>query len=419
VEGILWIPGSESTIGTGRAGGVGGDMVIVNVSLDQIDQIKWDMKQSNSARSGWIYTSAEIPASAELTFTGTGFQWIACKEPQGGIVSIFLDGRSVGEVNLFSSEPMYDQMVYAMDGFSGGEHNLLLKYDRKGDSSQRYNGRLNMDMIIVGKGGGDSVKIGASDPRIRYLPLKFRHTLHTKGTGRGVEQAFRELSADGCFLILAHPNSRLETTGEHQGMQLWNSSGYTFDELDSIFGNPSRGIKPLLYLPHALEIGNRGYDFSDRTAYRNAEEKWDYVLSKGQRVLGTASDDTHGKVMPEGWIVVNTRAAARNELTIPDVMESLFSGNYYSSQGPTMDIGVDESAFTIRTGHPSLIEFISRGEVVQQDSDVTAATYIFRGDEGYVRARVTREDPKWKEVDGGIGRKRSAWSNPVYIVREN
>jgi hypothetical protein len=306
-----------------------------------------------------------------------------------------------------------------MVGLSNGEHNLLLEYGRKGDSSQRYNGRINMDMIIVRKAGGDWEKIGAPDSRFRYLPLKYRHAFHTKGTGRGVENAFRELSADGCFLVLAHPNSRLETTGEHKGMQLWSSSGYTFDELDSIFGNPSKGIKPLLYLPHALEIGNRGYDFSDRTAFRNAEEKWDYVLSKGQRVLGTASDDTHGKVEPQGWVVVNTRAPSRNELTIPDVMESLFSGNFYASQGPAMDIVVNESTFNILTGHPSLIEFISRGNVVQRDTNVTSATYVFRGDEGYVRARVTREDQNWKEVGGGIGRKRSAWTNPVYIVREN
>ena len=260
---------------------------------------------------------------------------------------------------------------------------------------------------------------GARNSALIYQPNKYKHAAHPTGVGRGVEEPLRILSEDGSFLVLAHPNARLETKGEHLGNQIWTSAGYTYEELDIIFGNPEKDIEPLSYLPHALEIGNSAYDFSPRTDFRNAEDKWDYLLKQGHRIMGIASDDSHGKTRFMGWIVVYTTSSTREELTLENVMESLFSGNFYSSQGPNMDIAINEKQFTIKTDHPSLIEFISNGEVNFFESNSLVATYSIRGNEGYIRGRVTREDKEWEYIEGGIGRYRSAWTNPLYIIKKN
>ncbi len=416
VDGILWLPGNEGVIGNSREGGVYGDLLIVNVSTGQIDEIDWEVVEEPLSANGWLCFSKEMPASVELEFTGTGFKWIASKKPGGSIASIILDGEKAGEVNLYSEEAIYNQEVFYLNGLENGKHSLQLVYHRKGESEQRRIGRINVDKIVVFKDDGSLEEYGARHQSFVYKPKKYKHATYPRGEGRSVEEAFRMLSDDGCFLVLPHPNSRLVTEGEFKGMQLWNSSGYTYDELDMIFGNTEKGIEGLSYLPHALEIGNRGYDFSERTGYKNAEEKWDYLLSQGHRILGIASDDTHGAVTPEGWIVVNTHAATRDKLTIDDVMESLFSGNFYSSQGPGMTIKVNGDKFTVQTDQPALIEFISQGKVVQSEAGVLTATYHIKGNEIYVRGRVTRTDENWREIDGGIGRKRSAWTNPLYVI---
>jgi len=417
LDNILWIPGNESTIGNGQSGGVNGHLLLVNVSTEQTDQIHWSVTENPSAESGWIYSSIEMPAVIDLSFNGTGFKWIARKEPKGGIALVYLNDSLAGEANLYAPVEKYRQVVYSADGLEDKEHSLKLVYERKGESDARYMASINMDMIKVRKADGGILKYGAQHPEFSFQPLSYKHAMHPRGEGRGVEAGFKMLLEDGVFMVLAHPNSRLVTEGEHKGTQLWNSSGYTYSELDSIFGNKEQGIPPLTYVPHALEIGNRGYDFSERTAYKNAEEKWDYLLKQGVRVFGTASDDTHGKVPFEGWIVVNTNAQTRSDLTNEDIMESLFTGNFYASQGPNMEISLRKKKFTLKTDMPSLIEFIADGEVVHREENATSSTYRIRGNEVYVRGRITREDENWREVEGGIGRKRSAWTNPLYITR--
>ena len=418
IDGILWIPGDESKIGNNKSGGVFGDLVIVNVSTENTDDIDWEKSKDTQSESGWLYISREVPASIELNFSGTGVKWIARKDPGGGIVSVIIDGKRMEEVDLFSNVVKYRQEVFSSTGLEDKAHIFKLIYDHKGSSNEKYMGKMNMDMIIITQSDGNEKRIGAQNQAFNYQPKVYKHAAHPRGEGRSVEMAFKMLRNDGCFLALAHPNARLETQGEHKGKQLWTSAGYTYAELDSIFGNVEKGINPLPYLPHAMEIGNRGYDFSSRTNYINAEEKWDYLLKQGIQIMGTASDDTHGKVEPAGWVVVNTNAKSRNELGVADVMESLFTGNYYSSQGPVMNILVDEETFSIQTDKPALIEFISQGNVIYNKADSKSATYKIKGSEGYIRGRVTRTDKKWKEIDGGIGKTRSAWTNPVYIVSD-
>jgi hypothetical protein len=295
---------------------------------------------------------------------------------------------------------LYKQKIFEMNNLENKKHELRAVYNHKGKSENRYMGDINLDMLLVTSAEGKITEFGADHPAIKYKPLQYKHSAFVSDEGISLDEKLKMLHDDGCFLVLAHPNSRLETTGEFKGMQLWSSSGYTYEELDTIFGSVKKGIQPMNYLPHALEIGNRGYDFSERTGYKNAEEKWDYLLAQGIRVWGMASDDSHGSTPLAGWVVLYTNAKSRNELTKADVMESLFTGNQ----------------FTITTNKPSKIEFISGGQVIYGADNVMRATYEIKGDEVYVRGRVTREDNDWPEIGGGIGNVRSAWTNPLYIV---
>ena len=219
----------------------------------------------------------------------------------------------------------------------------------------------------------------------------------------------------GGFLTLNHPNSRISHPDE---IQPWDKTGWTYDQLDMLYGNKSKNIEgyPEIARPHALEIGNQAYDFSARTAYKNAEPKWDYLLSQGHNVFGTATDDAHGNAAFGGWVVVYTNSTDKGSLEFEDVMDSLLNGNFYSSQGPNMDININGRLIEINTDKPSTIEFIIQdGEVIQSTQNVSKSNYLIKGFEKYVRVRVTREDSEWTPIAGGIGRKRSAWSNAIWV----
>ena len=214
---------------------------------------------------------------------------------------------------------------------------------------------------------------------------------------------------DGVFVGLCHPNVKVDHNGTHR----WGASGYTFDELDILFGNPEKLMSPLPRLPIALEIGNQNGDFNAKTEFKNSEDKWDLLLGRGHRLFGTACDDAHAKQQFAGWVVVYV-----NEITHKDFMDSMLSGNFYASQGPAFtEIKLKDRDFTVSTDKPAKIEFIGKGgKVLKSLDNAVSGTYRIIGDEIYVRARITRECPEMKNVrGGGIGRRRSAWTNPLYI----
>lgn len=414
VDNILWIPGNESGLSNGT--GVSGHMVIINASKEHTLKPDWTVLKDDQTRSGLLYISKEVPASVEFTFHGTGISWIGYKSPKGGIARVILDGEKTNYANFHANEKKYNQKVFEYNNLENTMHELKVIYESNGESNNKYMGDINLDMLIVTTSEGNVKEYGADNSTIKYKPMQYKHAAFIHDKNKTMDKKLKMLHDDGTFLVLAHPNSRLETKGKFKGMQLWSSSGYTYEELDTIFGNAKKGIQPMNYLPHALEIGNRGYDFSERTGFKNAEEKWDYLLTQGIRVLGMASDDSHGSTPLAGWVVLYTNAKSRNELTKADVMESLFTGNFYSSQGPNIDINVKGNQFTITTNKPSKIEFISAGRVIYGADNVMQATYEIKGNEIYVRGRVTREDNDWPEIGGGIGNVRSAWTNPLYIV---
>lgn len=420
VEGILWLPGMERILGQrdGSDQQLFGEVVCLNCDPKLLETTsKWLATPSPQERSGWYYRTKEVPASAELTFVGTGIEWIARTHSGACIARVLIDGQEVATADLYSEETCHRQVVFSCTGLPHGVHTIRIVHtdERNPNNTNRYAQEITLDAFVVRKADGSEVTYGANHPEIRYSPLRHRYD---RREGEVARDVLAQLRQDGVYTILSHPNARLETEGNDAGKQIWSSAGYTYEELECIFGSKERALPSWPYLPNALEIGNYGYDLSGgvRTQWTNAEAKWDYLLSQGHRVHGVASDDSHGKARCGGWCVIYTNAPTSAALTIDDVMDSLFKGAFYASQGPAFrTIAVEGNDFVVETDVPATIEFISQGRVVHKEERALAGRYTLRGDEGYVRARLTREDPDWPTIDGPVGKRRSAWTNPIYV----
>ena len=133
------------------------------------------------------------------------------------------------------------------------------------------------------------------------------------------------------------------------------------------------------------------------------EETWDRILSSGKLLYGIAVDDAHFFKRPEdktvprpgfGW--VHVRAARLEPRAIVDALER---GDFYSSTGVEMqaiDVTASVMTITVREERSSKyrIQFIGRQGRVLSETTASPATYTFKGDEGYVRAKVIESNGK-------------------------
>ena len=143
------------------------------------------------------------------------------------------------------------------------------------------------------------------------------------------------------------------------------------------------------------------------------EEAWDAILSSGVLLYGIAVDDAHTFKDPgnpavagpgRGWVTV--RADRLEPRAILDAMER---GDFYSSTGVELaDYQVTESSMRLDVRSTTFskyrIQFVGKGGRVLSEEIGTAGTYTFKGDEGYVRARVI-------ESNGAM-----AWAQPVTVA---
>lgn len=104
-----------------------------------------------------------------------------------------------------------------------------------------------------------------------------------------------------------------------------------------------------------VEIYNAVIDILDGTAL--ATDKWDYLLSRGQRVLGFASDDSHSAThIGQSWIMV--RSTAR---TPQAVFDAICRGNFYATTGTTItDIRREGTRITVETADAQEIQVLGR-----------------------------------------------------------
>lgn len=167
--------------------------------------------------------------------------------------------------------------------------------------------------------------------------------------------------------------------------------------------NPCWSDKALLDVRgyDAIEAWNSSNDPSNN----NAERRIDMLLSNGRRTNLTAVDDCHD--VRQAYCMTASVNVFAESLTVADVMANLKSGNFYASFGVVIS-SVTANAGTVAVTVPKKcdIEFVADGgKVTKTERDVLAASYAVRGDEKYVRIRVTRH-----------GDFHRAWTNPIYVT---
>lgn len=142
------------------------------------------------------------------------------------------------------------------------------------------------------------------------------------------------------------------------------------------------------------------------------EEVWDILLTSGKMIYGIAVDDAHHFKRPwdpsaarpgQGWVMV--RAA---KLTAEALLAAMERGDFYASTGVVIDdIVLAPRSLTVKMRNSGKTKytthFIGRGGRALATAVSNPATYTFRGDEGYVRARVV-------DSNGKI-----AWVQPVRV----
>jgi hypothetical protein len=145
------------------------------------------------------------------------------------------------------------------------------------------------------------------------------------------------------------------------------------------------------------------------------EEAWDTILSAGIPLYGIAVDDAHVFKQPgnpnvagpgRGWVVVRS---ARLEARA--ILEAMERGDFYASTGVELaEYEATSSAIRIAVRPTTFskyrIQFIGQGGRLLAERAEPTAIYAFKGDEGYVRARVL-------ESNGQI-----AWAQPVMLSRK-
>jgi len=155
-----------------------------------------------------------------------------------------------------------------------------------------------------------------------------------------------------------------------------------------------------------LEIAS-GHPYVNAQGPPSVESMWDELLTAGRRVWGVAVDDSHHLKRPwdtdvalpgKAWVVVRAEKADPKS-----ILGALERGEFYASTGVELeDFGPGSVKVKEKNFARYRIQFIgAKGRVLQETVGASAA-YELRGNEGYVRAKVT-------DSNG-----RCAWTQPFW-----
>ena len=148
----------------------------------------------------------------------------------------------------------------------------------------------------------------------------------------------------------------------------------------------------------------------------STEALWDSLLTRGKVMFGVGADDSHYFTRPwdrsaprpgQAWVVVRA-----TELSRESIVAAMRRGEFYASTGVSLgDYRVDARSISLTIARASTgddtrfrTEFIGRGGRLLATVNGPTARYEIRGDEGYVRARVT-DSNGWQ-----------AWTQPVVVA---
>jgi hypothetical protein len=279
-----------------------------------------------------------------------------------------------------------------------------------------------------------NVHVNATNIQELILPDKSLDTTTSPQIIKALQHAFDAVHAQRVrtgvpmFAHLNHPNFKWAITAE----ELMRIDHEQFFEVYN--GHP--------------KVNNDGDEL-----HAGTERVWDIVLAErlghlGKPVMyGLATDDSHNyhtaapkaSLSGRGWVMVKAK-----ELSAEALVAAMEKGDFYSSSGVTfkaLQVGAGRIALEVKAevGVEYLIDFIGtrkgydRKAVVVKAADGseprvtrrysaevgvvlatvkgTKAEYVLKGDELYVRARVTSSKPMQSSPVGGEVEK--AWTQPL------
>ncbi|MCR6515490.1 MAG: hypothetical protein ACRC1T_11455 [Clostridium chrysemydis] len=191
-------------------------------------------------------------------------------------------------------------------------------------------------------------------------------------------ELFKKVNDFGGINIICHP---------HMGKEDY----WTFERLNELYG----------YV--GIEIFNNNVRM-DCKGRATATDLWDELLSSGKKVFGFANDDMH--IFSRAGGAYNYVLA--EEKSIESILNAIKRGSFYASFGVKVkNIKVEDNIISLEKGDERVpyvfFKFISKnGEVLKEEKGVKAS-YKVKGNEGYVRVEVYREDGA------------RAWLQPFFI----
>lgn len=170
------------------------------------------------------------------------------------------------------------------------------------------------------------------------------------------------------------------------------------------------------------------HNYGDSTR-SSTEEMWDeinafYLMMDKPLLYGLATDDSHNyhKQGPKqsntgrGWVMVQS-----NELNAEAIIEAMEAGQFYASTGVSLEeMGLGEKNYTVRIAAEEGVQYTTqfwgvkrgeeKGELLAETTD-NPATYTFKGDELFVRAKIISNALQPNPFQEGDRKK--AWTQPV------
>lgn len=244
----------------------------------------------------------------------------------------------------------------------------------------------------------------------------FEMTSECKATGKlyhihGIVDDTRAVTNDSFVHLQRMPEPKFESLATTQGI--------IDDMMDggmiTMLNHPAwshNSFEEALTLQNYFAVEIYNHKAEVRNGNGSSVAHWDYLLNKGRRVWGIATDDahdtSHGHVNGQyfgGWIVVSAKA-----LTPVALVEGLKKGRFYATTGPEIqEISIENDELKVRCSGAKKIKFLT-GRLRREhcvcdldNGDVTQGQYKINGDEIWVRIEI---------VDG---QGKTAWSNPVFI----
>ncbi len=183
--------------------------------------------------------------------------------------------------------------------------------------------------------------------------------------------------------------------------------------------------------------GHRGARVHGDGRRKSCEQIWDYVLSLrlgkigGPLLYGLAADDAHQYFVDpavsrpgRGWVMVRSE-----KLGADAIVRAMKAGDFYASSGVTLEsVTSDRERMTVTVAAQPGLKYLIRftgtrapgGRMAEigarlQETAGPSATYVFKGDELYVRATVvsSRRHPNGYSPEDF----ETAWAQPVAVRR--